>query len=113
MLRSHHKDIPFSKVIIDSKTFRRKKTHSITKKVDMIKNIVFFLAMGLVWLFIFSIPVGHQGKHVFNVGYYYLVDTKLVHKITDFASNTFFKTGSTASNVLDDVVEKVENTKTP
>ena len=43
----------------------------------MIKNLVIFLVFGFVWLFIFSIPVSRH-KRLFDVGYYYFVDTQPV-----------------------------------
>ena len=74
----------------------------------MLRNLLIFLVLGLVWLFIFSIPVGHQGKRLFSLGYYYVVDTKMVHLVTDLVSSTANKTGTTASDVVDDVVNKVD-----
>jgi hypothetical protein len=75
----------------------------------MLRNFLVFLLLGVVWLFIFSIPVGHEGKRLFNIGYYYIVDTRLVHLVTDLASTTVHKTGDTATGMVDDVVSKVED----
>ncbi|MES2614421.1 MAG: hypothetical protein V4591_03295 [Bdellovibrionota bacterium] len=74
----------------------------------MLRTFFIFLLLGIAWLFVFSIPVGHQGKKLFDVGYYYVVDTKLVHLVTNLVSTTVHKTGDTAGNVVDDVVENVE-----
>lgn len=43
----------------------------------MIRNSIMFISLGFVWLFLFSIPVGN-GKNVFNVAHFYIVDTKPV-----------------------------------
>ncbi len=79
----------------------------------MIRNIFVFLLSGILWLFIFSIPVGHHHKRVFDLGFYYIVDTRLVHLVTDLVSSTAQKTGDKANDVVDDVVNKVDQSAQP
>ena len=72
------------------------------------KSLLTFFISGLIWLFIFSIPVGHEGKKLYSVGYFYLVDTKPVHFVTHFLFSAANKTEKTASEVVNDVVDKVK-----
>ncbi len=72
------------------------------------RGVAHFFIHGLIWLFLFSIPVGHHGKRFFHVGYYYIVDTKLVHLVTDILSTSAKKTENTASDVVNDVVNKAD-----
>lgn len=44
----------------------------------MARNISIFFGLGLVWLFVFSLPVG-KGKTLYSVLNYYVVDTRPVH----------------------------------
>lgn len=44
----------------------------------MVRNVALFFGLGLVWLFVFALPVG-KGKSVYEVMHYYIVDTRPVH----------------------------------
>jgi len=79
----------------------------------MLRNLLIFLLLGIVWLFIFSLPVGHQGKRLFSLGYYYIVDTRLVHLVTDLVSTTAHKTKDTANDMVDDIANKVDHQTSP
>lgn len=92
-----------------SKSFRRPLGYSMTKRAAMLRKLFIFLGLGLVWLFIFSIPVGHQGKKLFTVAHYYIVDTKLVHFVTNLIFTTANKTTNTATDMVDDVVNKAHS----
>ncbi len=74
----------------------------------MLKNLLVFFGLGFVWLFIFSIPIGHSKKTIFQIAHFYIVDTKLVHSITNLVTSTAHKTGDTATGVVDDVVHKID-----
>ncbi len=74
----------------------------------MLRSFLIFLASGFFWLFVFSIPIGHPGKKIFEVGYFYIVDTKPIHFITNSFFKTVDKTGSKANEVVDDVVSKID-----
>ena len=43
----------------------------------MARNLTIFFGMGVVWLFVFSIPIG-KGKSIYEVLHYYVVDTRPV-----------------------------------
>jgi hypothetical protein len=70
-------------------------------------RLVIFLAYGLVWLFLFSIPL-EGSTRLFQVGYYYIVDTKFVHFITDFVKEGTSKTTGAATGAAHEVINKVE-----
>jgi|GEM_PF-627308 len=44
----------------------------------MARNASIFFGLGLLWLFLFAIPVG-KGRNLHDVLHYYLVDTRPVH----------------------------------
>ena len=46
----------------------------------MLRKTLLFAGLGFVWLFLYSIPLG-QGKNVYNIAHYYIVDTRPVHWI--------------------------------
>lgn len=74
----------------------------------MLRSLFIFFISGIIWLFLFSIPVGHQGKRLFHLGYYYLVDTRPVHFVTNLISKTAHQTEDKANETFDDVVQKME-----
>lgn len=57
----------------------------------MSKKAGIFIIFGLIWLFLFSIPVG-QGKVVFDVASYYIVSSRPVYwllgQIDETVANT-------------------------
>ena len=44
----------------------------------MVRNISIFFGLGLLWLFLFALPIG-KGKTLHGILHYYLVDTRPVH----------------------------------
>ncbi len=44
----------------------------------MARNVSIFFGMGVLWLFLFALPVG-KGKSLYEVMHYYVVDTRPVH----------------------------------
>jgi hypothetical protein len=47
-----------------------------------------FFGLGILWLFLFSLPVG-KGKSLYEVLHYYIVDTQPVHWIVDKAQGGY------------------------
>lgn len=72
----------------------------------MIRNLITFLIFGFVWLFLFSMPVGH-GKRLFDVGYYYFVDTRPVHWFFEKFNIGVQESQSKASEAVDKVIDSV------
>ena len=70
-------------------------------------SLLRFLCLGVVWLFILSFPMGPD-KTLFNLGYYYLVDTKPVHWAVDKIENLMSIAKDKISSMRNDVVEKVD-----
>lgn len=74
----------------------------------MIRNFISFLIFGFVWLFLFSIPVGH-GRVLFDVGHYYFVDTKpvrwLIEKFNIGVKTSQSKASETVKETVDHVVD--------
>jgi hypothetical protein len=70
-------------------------------------NLGKFLGMGLIWLFLLSTPVGYQ-KSLFNLGYYYIVDTPPVHFVIDKIKFAYLYSKLFISNYSDKVVDKVD-----
>lgn len=57
----------------------------------MARNISIFFGMGLLWLFLFSLPVG-KGKSLYEVMHYYVVDTRPVHWMVGKVQGTYEST---------------------
>jgi hypothetical protein len=74
----------------------------------MLRSTLQFLMYGIVWLFLFSIPIGHHNKSLYQVGHYYIVDTRPVHMVIRVVEIVFRKTNSTADHVVNEVTEKVD-----
>lgn len=72
----------------------------------LIKKLFAFLFLGLIWLFLFSIPVGND-KKLFQVCYHYIVDTRPVHWVTNKVSMGAKTTENTAKEAAHDVIDKV------
>ena len=66
-----------------------------------------FLALGIVWLFILSIPVGYQ-KTLFNLGYFYIVDTFPVHWTIDKIEVLLGHSRVAVSDMSSKVIDKVD-----
>ncbi len=50
-----------------------------------------FVIIGIIWLFLFSIPLG-QGRTVFDVAHHYVVDSTPVHWILGQVDETISET---------------------
>ncbi len=61
----------------------------------MARNISLFLLLGVLWVFLLSIPVG-QGRTVYDLAHYFLVDTAPVNWISGQFSKTVARTQSTS-----------------
>lgn len=66
-----------------------------------------FLTLGVVWLFILSIPVGYQ-KTLFNLGYFYIVDTFPVHWTIDKIRVLLGHSKVAVSDMSSKVIDKVD-----
>lgn len=64
-----------------------------------------FLFYGFIWLFIFSIPVGHS-KKLFDLGYEHIVDSDVVHTLTSYVSSFFNKTKTTVTESVKEEIKK-------
>jgi hypothetical protein len=71
----------------------------------MSKKIGLFLAMGLVWLFLFSLPMG-KGRSVYQVLHHYIVDTKPVLWVAEKISSAYDSTVSSAGNTSESVTKQ-------
>ena len=71
-----------------------------------LKKLVIFIIFGVIWLFLFSIPVSN-GKKLFQVSYYYIVDTRPVHWVFDKVSTGAKTTENNAKEAAHDVIDKV------
>lgn len=65
----------------------------------MLGSTMHFLFYGLIWLFIFSCPVG-KSKKLFDLGHEYIVDSKPVHEVTSYVSSIFNKTKNTVTEEI-------------
>lgn len=74
----------------------------------MIRNFISFLIFGFVWLFLFSIPVGH-GRVLFDVGHYYFVDTKPVRWMIEKFNIGVKTSQSKASEAVKETVDQVSD----
>jgi len=74
----------------------------------MFKKVFIFLIYGFVWLLVFSIPVGN-GKNLFQIGYYYIVDTKPIHWILNKSYYGAKTTEITAKDTALDVIDKISS----
>ncbi len=48
-----------------------------------------FLVYGIIWLFIFSIPVQGGSKKLFDLGQHYIVDSRPVKRLKSYFSFMF------------------------
>ncbi|KAB8030613.1 hypothetical protein [Fluviispira multicolorata] len=71
-----------------------------------LKKLFGFLFVGLIWLFIFSIPVG-EGKRLYNICYTYIVDTRPVRWVKEKISSGAKTTENTAKDTASEVIDKV------
>ncbi|MBX9836946.1 hypothetical protein [Silvanigrella sp.] len=74
----------------------------------ILRKLFIFLIYGFVWLFVFSIPVAN-GKSLYQIGYYYVVDTKPVHWILNKAYYGAKTTENTAKDTAHEVIDKVSS----
>lgn len=71
-----------------------------------LKKLVIFLLFGIIWLFLFSIPI-NGAKKFFHVSYYYIVDTRPVHWILDKVYSGAKITENNAKEAAHDAIDKV------
>ena len=75
--------------------------------VAFIRKVFWFFTMGLIWLFVFSLPIGHD-KQLFSVGYYYVVDTKPVKFFEDISEKSVLFLTKTMFDLATDLVDKMD-----
>jgi hypothetical protein len=63
----------------------------------MVRHVAKFLLAGVAWVFLLSIPVG-QGKSVFDLAHYFLVDSAPVNWISKQFSKTVAQTDAATSS---------------
>lgn len=73
--------------------------------IEKIKTALFY---GVVWLFLFSIPVG-QGKHLFNLAWFYIVDTAPVNWVVNAVTGGIEAGSETAKRTADEIVGKMDS----
>lgn len=81
----------------------------------MARNVGLFVLTGVLWVFLLSIPVG-QGRTLFDLAHYFLVDTAPVNWISGQFSKTVAKTqsasetaGESAKSALRDGRERLSD----
>lgn len=74
----------------------------------ILKKLFVFVLYGLIWLFLFSIPV-RKGKNLFQIGNYYIVETKPVHWLLDKAYYGAKTTENSAKDTAHEVIDKVSS----
>jgi hypothetical protein len=73
-----------------------------------LKKLVIFLIFGMIWLFIFSIPISGD-KKFFQVSYYYIVDTRPVHWILEKIYSGARTSENNAKEAAHEVIDKVSS----
>ncbi|BBH51907.1 hypothetical protein [Fluviispira sanaruensis] len=71
-----------------------------------LKKLIAFLFVGLIWLFIFSIPLG-EGRRFFNFCYSHIVDTRPVKWVKEKVSSGAKTSENTAKEAAGEVIDKV------
>ncbi len=74
----------------------------------MARNISLFLLLGVLWVFLLSIPVG-QGRTVYDLAHYFLVDTAPVNWISGQFSKTVAKTQTTSETAGESAKAALQN----
>ena len=72
----------------------------------ILKKLFVFIFIGIIWLFIFSIPV-KNGRLLFQISYQYIVDTKPVHWVTEKVSSGAKTTENNAKEAAHEIIDKV------
>ncbi len=72
-----------------------------------LKKLVIFLIIGIVWLFLFSIPLKND-KLLFNILYFYIVDTKPVHWLKEKITSGAKTTEDTAKDKANSFIDKID-----
>lgn len=77
----------------------------------MLRPIGLFLGAGLVWLFLFSIPIGH-GKTLYQLGQHYIIKTAPIQWIgakisTGYEATLEAADERTATNSVKELSEKL------
>ncbi len=70
----------------------------------MIKSAVMFLGYGFLWLIIFSFPLTPKIQ-VYDVAYGYIIHTRPVHWLTDFAKSMFDKSHQKTQSIFENFEE--------
>lgn len=73
-----------------------------------LKKIGIFTIFGIIWLFIFSIPIS-SNKKIFQFFHYYIVDTTPIHWILEKLRSGFKTTELTTKEVAHKVIDKVDS----
>ena len=77
----------------------------------MFRSLITFLWMGILWLFIFSIPISHQGRTLYSIGHYYLVDTKFIHHTSSFIVSSATKIKELTQELFQSALDKIDSDK--
>lgn len=73
----------------------------------MLKSVGWFLGAGLVWLFLFSLPIGH-GKTLYQLGQHFIIQTAPVQWLGSKISTGYEATlEATNKNELTDSVREL------
>jgi len=72
----------------------------------MFRSLFSFLLFGFVWLFVFSIPVGHN-RLLFDVGHYYFVETAPVRWLIEKFNIGLKQSESKASQAVDQAIHQM------
>ena len=72
-----------------------------------LKKLVIFLIIGIVWLFLFSIPLKND-KLLFNILHFYIVDTKPVHWLKEKITSGAKTTEDTAKDKANSFIDKID-----
>ncbi len=75
--------------------------------LQWILRLFIFILYGIIWLFLFSIPLDGKTK-LFHVGYYYIVDTRPMHFLLKFVKSGADRTTETASDTAIEIIRKAE-----
>lgn len=70
------------------------------------KKLIVFLLFGVIWLFLFSIPMSN-GKKLFQISHYYIVDTRPVHWFLEKVYSGAKTTENNAKEAAHEAIDKI------
>lgn len=73
----------------------------------VLNKLAAFIIFGLIWLFIFSIPLKNEGL-LFDKLHFYIVNTKPVHWVISKISSTIKTSENTAKDTANEFIDKIE-----